>query len=148
MRGPQTYINGSPDRGEQARTSLQGSRTLFVFTLSTRAFDSPWLSAASMPARWSRIERASCTNAGSPQCQAHVGFSSARPRATRSPRRLELHLLAELFLSLTGRGLMPLTETAQSCSPKLLTLSAVSYTHLRAHETVLDLVCRLLLEKK
>ena len=27
-------------------------------------------------------------------------------------------------------------------------LTAVSYTHLRAHETVLDLVCRLLLEKK
>ena len=27
-------------------------------------------------------------------------------------------------------------------------LEAVSYTHLRAHETVLDLVCRLLLEKK
>ena len=26
-------------------------------------------------------------------------------------------------------------------------LGAVSYTHLRAHETVLDLVCRLLLEK-
>src|SRR5665811_2086806 len=28
------------------------------------------------------------------------------------------------------------------------TMEAVSYTHLRAHETVLDLVCRLLLEKK
>ena len=27
-------------------------------------------------------------------------------------------------------------------------LDSVSYTHLRAHETVLDLVCRLLLEKK
>ena len=27
-------------------------------------------------------------------------------------------------------------------------LEAVSYTHLRAHETVLDIVCRLLLEKK
>ena len=27
-------------------------------------------------------------------------------------------------------------------------VSSVSYTHLRAHETVLDLVCRLLLEKK
>mgnify|MGYP003381538920 CR=1 FL=1 len=27
-------------------------------------------------------------------------------------------------------------------------LRPVSYTHLRAHETVLDLVCRLLLEKK
>ena len=30
----------------------------------------------------------------------------------------------------------------------LFPLDAVSYTHLRAHETVLDLVCRLLLEKK
>ena len=29
-----------------------------------------------------------------------------------------------------------------------LVFNAVSYTHLRAHETVLDLVCRLLLEKK
>ena len=28
------------------------------------------------------------------------------------------------------------------------TIATVSYTHLRAHETVLDLVCRLLLEKK
>ena len=28
------------------------------------------------------------------------------------------------------------------------TFTPVSYTHLRAHETVLDLVCRLLLEKK
>ena len=27
-------------------------------------------------------------------------------------------------------------------------LVSVSYTHLRAHETVLDIVCRLLLEKK
>ena len=29
-----------------------------------------------------------------------------------------------------------------------LAVDPVSYTHLRAHETVLDLVCRLLLEKK
>ena len=28
------------------------------------------------------------------------------------------------------------------------TVTSVSYTHLRAHETVLDIVCRLLLEKK
>src|SRR5664280_2878565 len=34
--------------------------------------------------------------------------------------------------------------------PKTIDLckNSVSYTHLRAHETVLDLVCRLLLEKK
>ncbi|WDT37081.1 hypothetical protein PVA38_00895 [Streptococcus pneumoniae D39] len=31
---------------------------------------------------------------------------------------------------------------------KLSYIEPVSYTHLRAHETVLDLVCRLLLEKK
>src|SRR5664280_3874852 len=31
---------------------------------------------------------------------------------------------------------------------RLHRLIPVSYTHLRAHETVLDLVCRLLLEKK
>ena len=31
---------------------------------------------------------------------------------------------------------------------KVKNIRHVSYTHLRAHETVLDLVCRLLLEKK
>src|SRR5665811_560317 len=39
-------------------------------------------------------------------------------------------------------------STATSCSPSMRRGSPVSYTHLRAHETVLDLVCRLLLEKK
>ena len=32
--------------------------------------------------------------------------------------------------------------------PFAVVVGSVSYTHLRAHETVLDLVCRLLLEKK
>ena len=32
--------------------------------------------------------------------------------------------------------------------PVVNLVAAVSYTHLRAHETVLDIVCRLLLEKK
>ena len=43
------------------------------------------------------------------------------------------------------------TATSSSCSAARWAWSsrgAVSYTHLRAHETVLDLVCRLLLEKK
>ena len=35
-----------------------------------------------------------------------------------------------------------------SNSNELVSSDSVSYTHLRAHETVLDLVCRLLLEKK
>src|SRR5665811_2002127 len=33
-------------------------------------------------------------------------------------------------------------------SDNFTVFAPVSYTHLRAHETVLDLVCRLLLEKK
>ena len=36
----------------------------------------------------------------------------------------------------------------QNSSRLVKGLESVSYTHLRAHETVLDLVCRLLLEKK
>ena len=43
-------------------------------------------------------------------------------------------------------------NTQEKTNPCLIATTppngAVSYTHLRAHETVLDLVCRLLLEKK
>ena len=41
----------------------------------------------------------------------------------------------------------PYTRLLISSLPKV-GVKSVSYTHLRAHETVLDLVCRLLLEKK
>ena len=34
-----------------------------------------------------------------------------------------------------------------SSSGNVIEIATVSYTHLRAHETVLDIVCRLLLEK-
>ena len=39
-------------------------------------------------------------------------------------------------------------EAQRTKDRALADIEAVSYTHLRAHETVLDLVCRLLLEKK
>ena len=40
-------------------------------------------------------------------------------------------------------------EASMAVTNELISnIKAVSYTHLRAHETVLDLVCRLLLEKK
>src|SRR5665811_2550926 len=45
------------------------------------------------------------------------------------------------FLDLPAQGFVRDGERARMPEP-------VSYTHLRAHETVLDLVCRLLLEKK
>ena len=41
-----------------------------------------------------------------------------------------------------------LCSASQRLNGSQIGLGAVSYTHLRAHETVLDLVCRLLLEKK
>ena len=49
-------------------------------------------------------------------------------------------MLDPLIAGLKRRGLCFATLNAHP--------EAVSYTHLRAHETVLDLVCRLLLEKK
>ena len=42
----------------------------------------------------------------------------------------------------------PSSDLAAPGEPVVADSEAVSYTHLRAHETVLDLVCRLLLEKK
>ena len=39
-------------------------------------------------------------------------------------------------------------QLAHCFSNNSVWITTVSYTHLRAHETVLDLVCRLLLEKK
>ena len=42
----------------------------------------------------------------------------------------------------------PVAAVASTLIPVEIKLEPVSYTHLRAHETVLDLVCRLLLEKK
>ena len=44
------------------------------------------------------------------------------------------------------RGVYYLQVNTKGMKPQ--TIKAVSYTHLRAHETVLDLVCRLLLENK
>ena len=42
----------------------------------------------------------------------------------------------------------PQPGAPQLSDKDLNSVMPVSYTHLRAHETVLDLVCRLLLEKK
>ena len=41
-----------------------------------------------------------------------------------------------------------LFEVNEAFASVAMSWAPVSYTHLRAHETVLDLVCRLLLEKK
>ena len=47
-----------------------------------------------------------------------------------------------------GREGAPVHGVIHHAAQPNLGYDPVSYTHLRAHETVLDLVCRLLLEKK
>ena len=47
-----------------------------------------------------------------------------------------------------GRCVDTLLRDGEHLAVMRAAANPVSYTHLRAHETVLDLVCRLLLEKK
>ena len=58
-------------------------------------------------------------------------------RAYLSKHFAERTSMHGVFMDILGVGVMITGESGP-----------VSYTHLRAHETVLDLVCRLLLEKK
>mgnify|MGYP003380408424 CR=1 FL=1 len=48
----------------------------------------------------------------------------------------------------TATGASNTTGSPGAAGAGMVISGPVSYTHLRAHETVLDLVCRLLLEKK
>ena len=50
--------------------------------------------------------------------------------------------------ALRGKAARALEHVLEGSAAQVLHGHAVSYTHLRAHETVLDLVCRLLLENK
>ena len=68
-----------------------------------------------------------------------------------SPNRLRFNADAVLALqAATEQELTTIFTGAAFCAQlgKRDTMTAVSYTHLRAHETCADLVCRLLLEKK
>ena len=63
---------------------------------------------------------------------------------TEKPKEIVKEIIKEVFVE------KPVEVETKTIIPDSNFLSgmSVSYTHLRAHETVLDLVCRLLLEKK
>ena len=67
----------------------------------------------------------------------------SRPDTASGYDGREAHPLTDLTRQLSAVTPTPLFEVARADDA-----GPVSYTHLRAHETVLDLVCRLLLEKK
>ena len=76
------------------------------------------------------------------------------PRSTQSRssaasdvyKRQALDLVAGKFKEIIAKD-GPDAIAGVSCA-RSINEDSVSYTHLRAHETVLDIVCRLLLEKK
>ena len=78
------------------------------------------------------------------------------PRSTldRSSAASDVYKRQMYPLSLRWSSIAPKTKvtgmpmSATACSSCAMPSGAVSYTHLRAHETVLDLVCRLLLENQ
>ena len=97
----------------------------------------------------------SAGSAPAPQAEEH-GIPSAELPSAPPPRGLVPCLVYAALCGSVVAGLgnpivVPVNRTLHvslEAAQWTLTMSPVSYTHLRAHETVLDLVCRLLLEKK
>ena len=70
------------------------------------------------------------------RARRHRGIAPLEPRGQLARRNAAILFAQDLLVAFGPVRTLP--------KP----VAAVSYTHLRAHETVLDLVCRLLLEKK
>src|SRR5665811_2281235 len=115
----------APGQPTAVRTSLRGGR--LTRSRSGRGRARRW--------RWSLEDPAVDLE--------HLGELAADVDAAREGDVADVVLarvVAVALAGVAGQGLHLLLDVA------LLEPHAVSYTHLRAHETVLDLVCRLLLE--
>eukprot|EP00657_Telonema_sp_P-1_P000774 TRINITY_DN1150_c0_g1_i1.p1 TRINITY_DN1150_c0_g1~~TRINITY_DN1150_c0_g1_i1.p1 ORF type:complete len:128 (-),score=33.39 TRINITY_DN1150_c0_g1_i1:18-401(-) len=119
-------------RNVSRRTVLKG----------TAATTGAALIGASFPMHFIKNAHAQ-TFRGDPGSSGSVKFGfnvpQSGPYADEGADELRAYQLAVKHLNGEGDGGM--LNTIKPLEP-------VSYTHLRAHETVLDLVCRLLLEKK
>ncbi|VTU62654.1 hypothetical protein AMBR_JPGBJEAN_02775 [Lacticaseibacillus rhamnosus] len=65
-----------------------------------------------------------------------------------TPNHARMVRLSYLIMAPTTQKVLHQAGLFALLAPLLSSLGAVSYTHLRAHETRGNLVCRLLLEKK
>ena len=80
---------------------------------------------------------------------AAVGVTNRSNRKRVTVQASTHDVFIAMVIVVVGAVLLWLPARAQDIGgAKSSSLYPVSYTHLRAHETVLDLVCRLLLEKK
>ena len=76
----------------------------------------------------------------------HSHGAGAYRDADRKALKIAAVLTAGFMLSGAARAVV--NDLPGGPAVLQIDLHPVSYTHLRAHETVLDIVCRLLLEKK
>src|SRR5450759_5868189 len=72
----------------------------------------------------------------------------ARPFLVDASFRMRPTYTSSLPATRSGVGYSFACGSSSTITPGAVAKRAVSYTHLRAHETRHDLVCRLLLEKK
>ena len=101
-------------------------------------------------------------HAGQPESEPPPRFDKCRQPALEPTQGLMKHQITSKSLPVRYHcaGSRSAPRSSACASGRALTVNApragrkpactrpVSYTHLRAHETVLDLVCRLLLDKK
>ena len=113
----------------------------------TAAGKAPATVAAMVAAGWSLYEHLRTTGVYGHENPFTPVF--VRRPAVRRARAVTPTVLKRL-LGAVGGGVLGARDRALvlCLMGQATTRAAVSYTHLRAHETVLDLVCRLLLEKK
>src|SRR5664280_3433792 len=101
-----------------------------------------------MPLESSSRERATVSSACAPLDVTGLQKANIQVNVKRDAKSTKRRCRTTVLTSRPGR--MAQAGTTAATAPKLpscsLTYPTVSYTHLRAHETVLDLVCRLLLE--